>query len=56
MNPDYGGSIEIRETGSGEEVNYEVGEAESAEACRDCQVGPENEDLVRRYFKKLTET
>lgn len=57
LRPEYGGSIEIRETGESQVPDYYLpGDAQAAEACRDCQVGPEHEELVRNYFQKLIET
>lgn len=56
LHPEYGGSIHIEESnqqlsGSG----VDIGQVESSQQCEDCIVGPEYEEIVRRYFEKLLE-
>jgi len=54
LRPDYGGEIEIKEEGD-EQANSATGleGAEAAETCDECAVGPEHEELVKRYFEKI---
>ncbi|MBD3261884.1 MAG: hypothetical protein GF334_09510 [Candidatus Altiarchaeales archaeon] len=55
VKPEYGGSIQIRESG-GKAQSDEVllGEVGQEDSCVDCLVGPEHEAIVRRYFEKIT--
>lgn len=55
LRPDYGGEIEIKEENKEEqqlEVKGPEG-VESAETCEECAIGPEYEELVKRYFEKI---
>ncbi|MBU0762416.1 MAG: hypothetical protein KKD39_05270 [Candidatus Altiarchaeota archaeon] len=54
MHPEYGGDIEVRDTGSQMmKRKFSLDDVESVEECTDCVVGPENEEMVRRYFEKI---
>ena len=54
VNPEFGGDIEIRETGGRQRTRaFTLNEVSSVEECTDCMVGPENEEMVRRYFEKI---
>jgi len=54
LHPEYGGDIEIRETGGMvREDAFRLEDVQSAEECEECVVGPENEEMVRRYFEKI---
>jgi hypothetical protein len=54
LHPEYGGEIEIRETGGRARENvFQLEDVQSAEECEDCVVGPEHEEMVRRYFEKI---
>ncbi|MBD3387794.1 MAG: hypothetical protein GF416_01985 [Candidatus Altiarchaeales archaeon] len=54
LHPEYGGEIEIRETGGTARRNeFNLEEVQSAEECEECVIGPEHEEVVRRYFEKI---
>jgi hypothetical protein len=54
LHPEYGGEIEIRQTGGGNQPNqFNLDQVASVDECQDCVVGPENEEVVRRYFEKI---
>ncbi len=54
LHPEYGGDIEIRETGGRKTTKeFTLNEVSSVEECVECAVGPENEEMVRRYFEKI---
>lgn len=55
LRPDYGGDTEIKDDSRNavSRIVEKPGSVESAEACEECAVGPEYEDLVRRYFEKI---
>ena len=56
LHPEYGGSIEVQEsTGKIKASDLTITNVESADTCDDCAVGPEHEDIVRRYFEKISE-
>ncbi|MFH1722056.1 MAG: hypothetical protein ABH950_05565 [Candidatus Altiarchaeota archaeon] len=57
LHPEYGGEIEVNEE---EQENKPFQEfvlpyIESLEECQECIVGPEHEEIVRRYFEKIAE-
>jgi hypothetical protein len=57
LRPEYGGDVEIREVGS--EISrkqFILDDVLSVEECADCTVGPENEELVRKYFEHIIPT
>jgi hypothetical protein len=58
LHPEYGGDIEIRETGGQKkEQEFKLDDVQSVDECVECVVGPEHEEVVRKYFEKiLTET
>ncbi|MFH1125518.1 MAG: hypothetical protein V1703_00190 [Candidatus Altiarchaeota archaeon] len=55
LRPDYGGEVEIKNDNEDEQqvnaINPEG--VESADTCDECAIGPEHEDLVKRYFEKI---
>jgi len=54
LHPEYGGDIEIRETGGRAKVKrFDIDEVQSVEECAECVVGPENEEVVRNYFELI---
>ncbi|MFH1403599.1 MAG: hypothetical protein ABIH11_04940 [Candidatus Altiarchaeota archaeon] len=54
LHPEYGGEIEIRESGGRIVQNkFELATVESAETCDECVIGPEHEEVVRKYFEKI---
>ncbi|MFH0863392.1 MAG: hypothetical protein V1875_10255, partial [Candidatus Altiarchaeota archaeon] len=54
LHPEYGGDIEIRETGTQKQVRApSTEEVLSVDECQDCTVGPEHEEMVRKYFEKI---
>jgi len=54
LHPEYGGDIEIRETGGlARDNEFRLDSVESVEECAECVVGPEHEELVRKYFEKI---
>jgi hypothetical protein len=54
LHPEYGGEIEIRETGGRvTQKSFELTRVESAETCDECVIGPEHEEVVRKYFEKI---
>jgi hypothetical protein len=55
LRPDYGGDTEIKDDNrdSPTKIVEKPVNVESAEACDECAIGPEYEDLVRRYFEKI---
>lgn len=54
LHPEYGGDIEIRETGSQSQVRAPTADdVQSVDECQDCTVGPDNEEMVRKYFEKI---
>ncbi len=54
LHPEYGGEIEIRETGGSVRDNtFNLEDVQSAEECVECVIGPEHEEMVRRYFEKI---
>jgi len=54
LHPEYGGEIEIRQTGGSNKPNqFNLDQVSSVDECQDCMVGPENEEVVRRYFEKI---
>jgi len=54
LHPEYGGDIEIHETGGTPQANkFNLEDVSSVEECVDCVVGPEHEEMVRRYFEKI---
>jgi len=56
LHPEYGGSIEIQETtGKVRSNEFQLNGVESADTCDDCAVGPEHEEIVRKYFEKISE-
>jgi len=56
LHPEYGGNIEIRESDGRVSANdFAITNVESADTCTDCAVGPEHEEIVRRYFEKISE-
>ncbi|MCX6694776.1 MAG: hypothetical protein NTU61_00555 [Candidatus Altiarchaeota archaeon] len=56
LHPEYGGNIEIQESqGKVKPEEFKLTSVESADTCDDCAVGPEHEEIVRRYFEKILE-
>jgi hypothetical protein len=54
LRPEYGGDIEIRETGArAKDPAFQMQDVQSAEQCVECVVGPEHEEVVRKYFEKI---
>jgi len=54
LHPEYGGDIEIRETSSrNNDRLFRMDDVQSVEECVDCVVGPEHEEVVRKYFEKI---
>ncbi|MFC2162511.1 hypothetical protein ACFLRF_02425 [Candidatus Altiarchaeota archaeon] len=54
LHPEYGGEIEIRETGGRLiQKEFTLDRIESAETCEECVIGPEHEEVVRKYFEKI---
>lgn len=54
IRPEYGGEIEIRQTGSQEAARrFTLDEVNSVEECQECAIAPENEQLVRGYFERI---
>jgi hypothetical protein len=54
LHPEYGGDIEIRETGGGaKQKEFRMDDVSSVEECAECVVGPEHEEVVRKYFEKI---
>jgi hypothetical protein len=55
MHPEYGGDIEVRDAAASHITRkFNLEDVLSVEECPDCSVGPENEDMVRRYFESIT--
>lgn len=55
LRPDYGGDTEIKDDNrdAAAKILEKPVSVESAETCEECAIGPEHEDLVRRYFEKI---
>jgi hypothetical protein len=54
LHPEYGGDIEIRETGGHKTGStFKLDDVQSVEECADCVIGPEHEEVVRKYFEKI---
>jgi len=56
LHPEYGGNIEIQESGGRvKPEDFKLTSVQSADTCDDCAVGPEHEEIVRKYFEKISE-
>lgn len=56
LHPEYNGQIEIRETERENRLeDFTIPEIRSYDACRECAIGPEHEEIIRRYFEKISE-
>lgn len=54
LHPEYGGDIEIKRTeDTSKQGDFSMEDVRSAETCEECMIGPEYEEIVRRYFEKL---
>jgi hypothetical protein len=56
LRPDYGGELEIKDEsgGSGKPSDVQTPEgAQSAATCDECAIGPQYQDLVKRYFERI---
>lgn len=57
LHPEYGGDIEISQEGdeTRRPADFALPDVASLEECAECVVGPEHEEIVRRYFEKIAE-
>lgn len=54
LHPEYGGDIEIHDTSEiRERIRFTLDNVRSAETCDECVIGPEYEEIVRKYFEKI---
>lgn len=54
LHPEYGGDIEIHDTAEAKDkVDFTLDSVRSAETCDECVIGPEYEEIVRKYFEKV---